>query len=346
MRHSIASTLFAAMLIAASASRLHAQASGFAFRESKEEKKIDVLYNGKLLTAYCYFDSVMKPVLFPVKTVSGITVTRGYPLDPRPGERVDHPHHVGLWMNYESVNGLDFWNNSTAIAYERRPHYGTIYHNKVVSKKASANKATLEVEALWKDHYGRLLLIESTTYGFSVDGDNFVIDRTSKLRAAPNTEVTFKDVKDGFLAIRVARELELPSNESAKYVDNSGNITEVKALSNEGVSGDYLSSEGIRGNEVWSTRAKWVTLSGRKDNRDVSITIIDHPENPGYPAYWHARGYGLFAVNPLGQEVFSKGKEKLNLILKPDESVTFRYRIVIHEGKPLGQEQIAAMAKY
>src|SRR5690606_11349236 len=193
-----------------------------------------------------------------------------------------------------------------------RPRYGTIYHDKVVSKKASGKKATLEVSALWKDHHGKLLLIESTTYHFIVDGDNFVIDRSSTLQAAPDTEVAFKDVKDGFLAIRVARELELPSEESAKYVDNSGNITEVKALSNEGVSGDYLSSEGIRGNDVWSTRAKWVTLMGRKDNRDVS----------------------------------SKGKEKPNLSLKPKESVTFRYRIVIHEGKPLSQDQIAAMAKY
>lgn len=346
MKNRIASSLIAIILIGCFGYRVRAQGSGFSFKESKEEKKIDVLYEGKLLTAYCYFDSVMKPVLFPLKTVSGITITRGYPLDPRPGERVDHPHHIGLWMNYESVNGLDFWNNSTAIPYERRPHYGTIYHDKVVSKKASGKKATLAVEALWKDHDGKLLLIESTTYGFSIDGNNFVIDRTSTLRAAPGEEVTFKDVKDGFLGIRVARELELPSNESAKYVDNSGNITEVKALSNEGVSGDYLSSEGIRGNDVWSTRAKWVTLTGRKDGSDVSVTIIDHPKNPGYPAYWHARGYGLFAVNPLGQEVFSKGKEKLNLVLKPDESVTFRYRIVIHEGKPLTSEQITAMTKF
>src|SRR5690606_9366416 len=88
MRNSIASALLAIILLAAGAGRLHAQESGFSFKEDPSAKKIDVLYNGKLLTAYCYFDSVMKPVLYPVKTVSGITVTRGYPLDPRPGERV------------------------------------------------------------------------------------------------------------------------------------------------------------------------------------------------------------------------------------------------------------------
>ncbi|MBD0350711.1 MAG: hypothetical protein ICV65_06120, partial [Flavisolibacter sp.] len=50
--------------------------TGFQFVERPEKKQVDVLYNGKLLTAYCYYDSVMKPVLWPVNTVDGITVTR------------------------------------------------------------------------------------------------------------------------------------------------------------------------------------------------------------------------------------------------------------------------------
>ena len=88
--------------------------------ENPEKKKVEVRYDGKLLTAYCYFDSTEKPVLFPIETLSGVTITRGYPVAPRTGERTDHPHHLGLWMNYESVNGLDFWNNSTAIAPETK----------------------------------------------------------------------------------------------------------------------------------------------------------------------------------------------------------------------------------
>lgn len=320
--------------------------SGFEFKDRPDKKQIDVLYDGKVLTAYCYYDSVMKPVLFPIKTISGITITRGYPLEPRPGERVDHPHHIGLWMNYEDVNGLDFWNNSTAIPYPRRSHYGTIYHDKVVNEKASGKNATLDVQAAWKRPDKVQLLTENTEYQFSVKGTSFIIDRTTTLKATGPVDVSFKDIKDGFLGIRVARELELPSDESVKYVDNSGNVTEVKAISNEGVSGNYLSSEGLKGNDVWGTRGTWVTLMGRKDNKDVSVTIIDHPKNPGYPAYWHARGYGLFAVNPLGQEIFSKGKEKLNLVVKKNESVTFRYRIVIHEGQPLTADQIKSLAKF
>ena len=79
-------------------------------------------------------------------------------------------------------------------------------------------------------------------------------------------------------------------------------------------------------------------MAGRKEGKDITIAIIDHPLNIGYPAYWHARGYGLFAVNPLGAKVFSNGKEELNFSLSPGQSTTFRYRTVIASGALLNAE--------
>src|SRR5262249_215829 len=63
-------------------------------------QRVDVLIDGKPFTSYVWPKSVKKPVLYPLTTASGTIVTRGYPLAPRPGERVDHPHHVGMWFNY------------------------------------------------------------------------------------------------------------------------------------------------------------------------------------------------------------------------------------------------------
>ena len=81
----------------------------------------------------------------------------------------------------------------------------------------------------------------------------------------------------------------------------------------------------------------------------VSVAIIDHPKNVGYPTYWHARGYGLFAANPLGQKIFSNGKEELNLTLKSGEKTVFRYRIIIRSGSVLTNdilnEQTAQFSK-
>jgi hypothetical protein len=278
-------------------------------------------------------DSSKKPVLFPVNTIDGITVTRSYPYKLVAGERTDHPHHTGIWLNYESVNGLDFWNNSTAIPVEKRNQYGTIIHQKVVSKKANGNKASLTTTAIWVRPDNKVLLDEQTTFNFSADTkeNNFIIDRITTL-TAKDTAVIFKDVKDGMFAIRVARELELPSKEKTSFVDDKGNVTTVPPSGTD-ATGMYYSSNGLKGDSVWSTKGEWVMLTGKKDGKDITIGMFDHPSNVGYPTYWHARGYGLFALNPLGRKVFSNGKEELNFSLKPGESVTFRYRIVVHSGK-------------
>ncbi|WP_276501963.1 PmoA family protein [Terrimonas pollutisoli] len=310
----------------------------FKIVEQKHKKQVDILFDGKLLTSYCYYDSSFKPILFPVNTVDGITVTRGYPFQPVAGERTDHPHHTGIWLNYESVNGLDFWNNSTAIAPEKRNHYGTIVHNNIVDKKVNGNTATLATSALWKRPDGKILLNEQTTFHFSVRGNNFIIDRTTQL-TAKDTTVVFKDVKDGIFAIRVARELEMPSREASSFVDDKGNITTVTA-SDKNVTGMYYASNGLKGDSVWSSKGKWAVLTGEKDGKNITVGIIDHPANIGYPAYWHARGYGLFAINTLGRKVFSKGAEELNFSLAPKKSVIFRYRVVIASGSKLSTEQM------
>ncbi len=96
-------------------------------------RRVDITIDGKPFTSYIWPTSLKKPVLYPLITENGITVTRGYPLDPRPGERVDHPHHAGMWFNYGNVNGFDFWNNSDAIKPENRGKMGSIYQEKILS---------------------------------------------------------------------------------------------------------------------------------------------------------------------------------------------------------------------
>jgi hypothetical protein len=295
------------------------------------EKKVEVLIDGQLFTAYYYPDNIAKPVLYPIKSLGGSDLTRGYPLDPRPGERVDHPHHIGHWLNYGDVNGLDFWNNSDAIPEEKKSGYGTIIPTDELEIKEFDDRAELSVGMDWVGPDGRILLKEKTKFSFQALGNKRVIDRITTLTAY-GLEVDMKDNKEGMFAIRVARELEHPSDKPELFTDANGIATSVRTLNNEGVTGKYRSSEGKVGDEVWGTRGKWVNLSGTIKSEQVSITILDHPSNPGYPTYWHARGYGLFSANPLGQKALSGGKESLNFKLEEGKSVTFKYRILLHSG--------------
>lgn len=317
------------------------QSKRFAIVENKAGKRLDVLVDGKPFTSYVYPDGIMKPVLYPLRTADGAPITRGWPLDPRPGERVDHPHHVGMWLNYGDVNGLDFWNNSTDIPAGKKNRYGTIRHRKVNKIEADNEKAILEVTMDWQKPDGTNLLQEETRFVFNGSGNMRTIERITTLTALKE-DVSFSDNKEGVIGIRLARELEHPSNKPEVFTDASGKATSVPKLNNEGVSGKYRSSEGKEGDDVWGTRGQWVNLNGVIASKPVSLVILDHPKNVGYPTYWHARGYGLFAANPLGQKEFSKGKEVLDFKLPAGKSVTFRYKVLIHSGSHLTDDQVIA----
>ena len=292
------------------------------------EQKVAVYCGDQLFTAYNYGALAEKPVLYPIVAPGGLTVTRGFPLEQRAGERVDHPHHVGYWFTYGDVNGLDFWNNSSAIPADKKAQYGSILHRSVEAAHENDGAATLSVSCDWVNADGQALLREKTTFSFRDLGNHRLIDRITTL-TANGQQVDFKDNKEGVVGLRVTRALELPSNKAEIFTDASGNPTAVPVLNNEGVTGNYLSSEGLTGEAVWGTRGRWMRLNGQINGKAVALTLLDHPSNTGYPTYWHARGYGLFAANPLGQSVFSNGKETLNFSLAAGQSTTFRYRLVV-----------------
>jgi hypothetical protein len=293
------------------------------------ENKVDVLVDGQLFTSYLFPSTIQKPVLYPIRSATGQAITRGFPLDPTPGERVDHPHHVGLWFNYGDVNGLDFWNNSDAIPENRKARMGTIVHRQIRNTESGAGKGALDVTMEWVNHAGDALLREDTRFEFGAEGNARTIDRITQLTALEDT-VTFTDNKEGVLGLRVTRALEHPATKPEVFTDASGKPTEVAVLNNEGVTGKYLTSEGAEGEAVWGTRGKWNSLSGIVDGAPVTVAIFDHPSNTGYPTYWHSRGYGLFAANPLAPAAMSEGKDQPMVIkLAPGESVTFRHRIAV-----------------
>jgi hypothetical protein len=306
------------------------------------ENKVDVMVDGELFTSYIYPDNIKKPVLWPVISPGGNMLTRSYPMINKEGDRTDHPHHVGVWLNYGDVNGLDFWNNSEARSPETRDRYGTIYHRSVDKVESGKGTALLKTRSDWKSPDNTTMLEEQTSFKFSVMENMRIIDRITTLEAVID-EVNFTDNKEGMFAIRVARELELPSEKPTNLVDSHGNVTRVEKMDNTLVKGNYRSAEGVEGKEVWGTRCHWMKLASEINGEQVAIVIIDHPSNIGYPTYWHARDYGLFAANTLGQKIFSEGENELNFSLKKGESVTFKYRLVI-AAENLTDNQINQMA--
>ena len=67
-------------------------------------RRVDITIDGKPFTSYIWPSTLKKPTLYPLIAANGLVVTRGFPLDPHPCERVDHPHHHALRNSPEFRN--------------------------------------------------------------------------------------------------------------------------------------------------------------------------------------------------------------------------------------------------
>ncbi len=308
------------------------------FIHDEANKKIEVYINDNFFTSLFYPDDSEKPILYPILNVSGKEITRGYPYNPRPFERVDHPHQVGLWLNFGDVNELDFWNNSFRVAPENKHRYGSIKYKEVI--RENPGKGELVVSSDWVDINNTTLLNEETTFIFGEKSGVRSIERTSKLTAL--MDVRFKGNKEGLLGLRVDRAFEEPTLRPQNLLDARGNLPDEQTVNNEGVNGVYRNADGHVGGDVWSKRSPWVALSAEKEGEIITISIFDKKSNPYYPAWSHARGYGLFAVNNLGGKGMHPNEEDVEINLSPGESISFTHLIII--GGDMSDEELKQIA--
>jgi hypothetical protein len=335
--------LLACVLVTVATSGLVSRAGapdtrGVTITNTPADRRVDIAIDGQPFTSYIYPQGFEKPVLYPIRSASGLLVTRGYPLDPRPGERADHPHHVGHWFNYGDVNGYDFWGNSSETAANLKPKTGVIVQKSITRAAGGEKSGELSVTADWVIPDGSVLLREQTRFVFAGAPGLRTIDRTTTWTAADKA-ITFNDTKEGAFGIRVARSLDSPVQQRDAFVGPDGKRGTPKPDDNVGVTGHYLGSDGKTGDDVWGTTGPWMSLSGAVDGKPVTIAILNHPSSTNYPTYWHARGYGLFAANPIGRHAYDSKQPERVLTLEPGKSATFRFRILIRDAQ-LGRDDL------
>lgn len=255
----------------------------------KTDRGVTVTDGGAFLTEYYTGTDLAKPYLGPLRERYGADVTR---LDFACRE---HPHHRSLWVSHGSVNGVDTWN-------EPENTHGYIRNRELKNLACGSAAAAFTAVNTWTDHSGNPLLTETTAYTIYATGaDNTVIDVAITL-TADYGDVTLGATKEaGPLAVRMAENIK---------VKNTGTMR-------SGVG-------GVNEDEIWMKRAPWVDYFGTVENRCCGVAMLDHPSNEMYPSYWHARDYGLMAVNNFyrgGEKPIPAGGEK-----------KFLYRVVIHNG--------------
>jgi hypothetical protein len=296
--------------------------AGEAVELKRQDNQIEVLVDGKPFTTFYFDPQVPKPYLHPLRTAQGVVITRGFPMRKDiPGESTDHPHHRALYFAHGDVNGTDFWSEAefeekapvevggkTYQASEHLP-YGRTVFSKLLEMRGGADGGFLKAEFHLVNQDGKVIAEEIQGYTFRGDAKTRTIDCEFSIRASHGV-VKMGDTKEGTFAIRVVKALEETSG--MKMTDAEGRVGE---------------------KQIWGKRAQWVDYSGVVEGKKLGLAIFDNPSNPKHPTYWHARGYGLFAVNPFGEhDYYNDPKRDGSITIPAGGSLTLRYRVFIHDG--------------
>ena len=271
---------------------------------------VSITIAGKPFSDFYIGPNYQKPFLAPLRTASGLIVTRKWPMEQAESDSHDHPHHKGLFIGYGDLSGVNFWEvEAASVPSGNNPKIkgkvALAHLDDVTSGKKSGSVAATFV---WRAPDKGDMLEEKRVITFYDEPDVRTIDVDLTFTAKQNLK--FADTKEGFFALRLA---------DALTEKNGGVMT---------------NSEGAQTEKnVWGKRAEWVDYDGTLDSQKVGIVIFDNPHNLNHPPRWHSRGYGLFAVNPFGVKDFDpQSSEAGGHAVSAGDSLRFRYRVVIHPG--------------
>lgn len=301
-----------ALLLASGVLAAAAGPDAGAVRLTARADQVDISIDGKPLTSFHYAEKWDKPFLWPIRSLSGAVISRGWPIEPRAGEAADHAWHRGFWWGHGDINGEDFWREKPDKSTSRL----------VIDGKPSISQSSVQARLAMMTSKGKRIGTVTETYAFARDGANLLMNAAILVSADRGEPLRFGDTDDGGFAFRLSDEFRQ---------DRGATLT---------------NSDSLSGTEqMWGKPAEWVDYSATINGSRLGVTMIDHPANLRYPTRWHARGYSLNAANPFAITSFTKDKSADGSYTLPaGGQLRLRYLVVVHEGE-LSRDRIEQYSK-
>jgi hypothetical protein len=211
---------------------------------------------------------------------------------------VPFPHHRGVWLGCDPLNGGDYWTDAGLEKGQVRS---------IDLKLGETTPTSVEIcnRCQWLRGGAGSPLVDQRSITFRILSDRtHAIDFDVQFTTLE--KIRIKRAKHSLFALRVAPDL-APTG-----------------------GGNLLSSEGGQGEAgTFGKPAGWCGYFGRRAGSDAieGIAVMDHPANPWNPCPWFTRDYGHLSPSPFN---FLKQPWELG----ERQQLHLRYRVVTHAGTP------------
>ncbi|MFF5842717.1 PmoA family protein [Streptomyces massasporeus] len=246
-----------------------------------------------------------KPYIHPLRTRAGKVVSLFRPHD--------HVWHKGIAWSLPHVGEENFWGGPTYIHgrfYVQLENNGRQAHRRVVDLDRTDGAATFTHDLDWTTQSGALFFTERRTLRASLISPHaWALTFETRM-----TNVSGRDVAMGSPTTK--------GRENAGY----GGLFWRGPRSFTG--GQFVTEEGMAGDEVRGRRMEWMGFAGRHDETDAQslVLMLDDTANPSHPPQWFARTEEFACLNPA--PFFSE-----ELTVENGATVRFRYGVGIADAE-------------
>ena len=247
--------------------------------------------------------------IHPLHAPAGGTVTGIHP--------ADHYHHLGLWHAWVQTRHdgkpMDCWN--------LKDKTGRVRFVKTLATRQQDDAATFVVEQ------------EQLQYRDGKGGDPVVVLREQLTVTARLVAGAYEIDYDIQQANISQHPLTLPAY---RY---GGGIAYRAPHSWNATNSNYRTSEGKTRKDSHTTRARWIAMHGPTDSGPATVTVLCHPKNHDAPQRLRTWDDGKVFLNyvPTQESAWE---------IKPGQTITLRYRIIVSDGQPDAKTLDARWQRY
>lgn len=267
---------------------VHRQSALTQVEAVQQGPNIEVRINGKYFTTYISSQFEKYPFFYPVNGPSGASVT-----SMRNGT---YPHHSSLFFGCDRVNGGNFWQEGL--------DRGQILAVQTAIMKTGKEEVVIEQECIWVRPEAKAPIKDYRIISISAPEDG-IYQLDFEINLEMLMDVKIERTNHSLFSARVDPDL---------AVTGGGIMTNAEG---------QLGEDGTFGKA-----SGWMDISGTRSGGMEGIAILQHPDNPWYPAPWFTRDYGFFSPTPM----YWPENEDIGTELKKGDQIKLRYRVVVHSG--------------